>query len=157
MPIEDHDAIWDAATASRSATGYRLPTEMEWMWAAMGARDGATGYAKAFAGCTGNNAIGDYAWYGNSRDTTHPVGAKTANELGLHDLSGNVHEWCWDWYADSYPSGPLANYSGAASGTYRVLRGGSWGSVAAHCAVALRSASYPHIQSGSDGFRVVRP
>ncbi len=153
-------ATWDAAGANWSATGYRLPTGMEWMWAAMGARNGSTGYEKAFAGSTGSNAIGDYAWYGgNSEETTHPVGAKTANELGLHDMSGNVIEWCWDWwdYPHPYPSGALTNYRGAASGAGRVIRGGGWGDDASGCTMALGSGGIPSSQLATVGFRVVRP
>jgi formylglycine-generating enzyme required for sulfatase activity len=93
---------WDAATCEWSTNGYRLPTEMEWMWAAMGAdqdsQPGAmsggvnvTGYAKTFAGYNGSNSLDAYAWYStNSSSKTHPVGTKLANELGLHDMSGNV-------------------------------------------------------------------
>ena len=88
----------------------------------MGATGDTTGYLKAFAGSTGSNTIGDYAWYySNAGSTTHPVGTKPANELGLHDMSGNVWEWCWDWWGAPYPTGPLTNYRGAASGTYRGL------------------------------------
>lgn len=97
-------ATWDAASVDSSANGYRLPTGMEWMWAAMGApSDGqnggtnTTGYSKAFAGSTGSNVRGDYAWTDeNSNSTTHPVGSKLPNELGLYDMSGNASEWCWD-------------------------------------------------------------
>ena len=105
------------------------------MWAAMGATSGhdypgsgdyTTGYTKAFAGSTGSNSIGDYAWYGdNSGSTTHPVGTKLADKLGLYDMSGNVWELTWDWWA-SYPSGELADPSGPVSGTYRMVRGGSF-------------------------------
>jgi formylglycine-generating enzyme required for sulfatase activity len=164
VPTTYNNATWEPATANWSATGYRLPTEMEWMWAAMGARDGTTGYLKAFAGSTGSNAIGGYAWHSinggglgeNANGTTHPVGTKRANELGLHDMSGNVWEWCWDWYA-TYPSGSLSNYRGAASGTDRVKRGGSWYFIASYCPVALRDCGYPADRFSGMGFRVVRP
>jgi sulfatase modifying factor 1 len=164
VPTEDNDPIWDAATANWSANGYRLPTELEWMWAAMGARDGTTGYTKAFAGSTGSNAIDDYAWYSisgdgsgpNAEGTTHPVGTKTANELGLYDMSGNVWEWCWDWDA-GYPTGALTNYSGAASGTTRVSRGGGLNDGVSNCTVARRGGVDPYSQYSNRGFRVVRP
>ena len=149
----------DAATANWAATGYRLPTEMEWMWAAMGATGGTTGYTKAFAGSTGSNAIGDYAWTWENSSTylkSRPVGAKLANELGLFDMSGNVWEWCWDRY-DAYPSGAQTDYRGAASGPYRVERGGSWNDGASSAAVALRGDDYPFNQINTIGFRVVRP
>jgi len=161
---------WNAATANWDANGYRLPTEMEWMWAAMGAdqdsRPGAidgegvnrTGYSKPFAGSNGSNTIDAYAWYSNnSGNTTHPVGTKLPNELGLFDMSGNVWDWNWDWYA-AYPTGTLTDHKGAASGTFRVLRGGSWLYNASYCTVAIRNHNIPYGQSGyNDGFRLVRP
>ena len=166
--IDDED--WDAAAANWSADGYRLPTEMEWMWAAMAADSGnpwalnTTGWVKDFAGSDGINAVGDYAWTSeNSSNKTHPAGTKLPNELGLYDMSGNVWEWCWDWYEDD---GTLPNYAitgtvtdhlGAASGTSRVFRGGSWNNGAVSCTVAIRNRSYPNYQNYGLGFRVVRP
>ena len=134
------DAGWSGAAADWDADGYRLPTEMEWMWAAMGADTAdpgavnTTGYSKAFAGSTGTNNIGDYAWYSsNSGGTTHPSGGKSPNELNLYDMSGNVSEWCWD-VLGVFP---------------RIHRGGGWNLSDALCAVGLRNVSI--------GFRVVRP
>lgn len=163
-----NDATWDAAIANWSANGYRLPTEMEWMWAAMGATSGfsytsptyLSGYLKAFAGSTGSNNIGDYAWYvENSASTTHPVGTKLPNELGLYDMSGNVDEWCWDWQAN-YPDGTLTSNTvagrGAASGTNRVVRGGNRSNDASLLTVAFRAGNPPYIQYHDHGFRVVR-
>ncbi len=158
------NANWNNATATWTNNGYRLPTEMEWMWAAMGApADGqgggtnTTGYAKAFAGSTGSNAIGDYAWCENVTDgKSRPVGGKLPNELGLFDMSGNVYEWCWDWWATAYPAGTQTDYRGAASVTTRLLRGGSWGLNANYCAVAYRLSDSPYSQGASFGFRVVR-
>ncbi|MBV5327989.1 MAG: formylglycine-generating enzyme family protein, partial [Chlorobium sp.] len=166
------NATWDAATATWANSGYRLPTEMEWMWAAMGApADGqgggtnTTGYAKAFAGSTGSNAIGDYAvydYYGTGLGKTltersNPVGSKLANELGLYDMSGNVWEWTWDYWNATYPTGTQTDYRGAASGTIRVLRGGSWVNAATYCTVAFRGYGNPSLQNYAFGFRVVRP
>jgi formylglycine-generating enzyme required for sulfatase activity len=170
IPASDN-ATWNAVTANWAATGYRLPTEMEWMWAAMGADTAApgvtntTGYAKAFAGSTGSNLIGDYAVFGYitsepGRTTTerlNPVGSKLANELGFHDLSGNVSEWTWDWYATPYPTGTVTDYHGPASGIRRVRSGGDWYNPASGCAVAYRSYSLPPDRMGNFGFRVVRP
>ncbi len=170
VPITDN-ADWNAATAAWSNNGYRLPTEMEWMWAAMGAPlDGQgggtniTGYTKAFAGSTGSNAIGDYAVYGyNSHQAgatttqrSNPAGSKLANELGLYDMSGNAWEWCWDWYDHPYPVDTITDYSGAESGTYRTRRGGSWNIPAPAAAISARSSPFPYGQNNDGGFRVVR-
>lgn len=131
---------WNNATANWGANGYRLPTEMEWMWAAMGApADGqgsgnnTTGYLKSFAGSTGTNNIGDYAVFGygssaigaTSLNSSSAVGSKSPNELGIYDLSGNIFEYCWDFSA-SYPNGIVSDYNGPLLGTNRVCRGGSW-------------------------------
>ena len=161
-----YNADWLAATAAWGNNGYRLPTEMEWMWAAMGApaegQDGGTdttGYAKAFAGSTGSNDIDDYAWYGsNSSSKSHPAGTKTANELGLYDMSGNVWEWCWDKYSDTgSPSGTLSDYRGADSSWDRIMRGGSNNGPVDYCTMTYQkhdNADYRYIDFG---FRVVRP
>lgn len=165
------DIAWDGTTADWSATGYRLPTEMEWMWAAMGApADGqsgitnSTGDLKAFAGSTGINAIGDYAWYsvncGNGDTSSgnykaHPVGGKLPNELGLYDMSGNVWERCWDWKG-TYPDGLLENYHGVATGDRRVHRGAGWDRAAIDSVISNRSSYYPYGGAWSIGFRVVR-
>jgi formylglycine-generating enzyme required for sulfatase activity len=144
-----------------SKNGYRLPTEMEWMWAAMGAdktvQPNTTGYAKAFAGSNGSNDIGDYAWYGSNPGKTHEAGRKNANELGLQDMTGNVSEWCWDWYAGSIPAGDLTDFTGADSGSHRVRRGGGWYDYASNCAVAIRSFDSPYSRGSGMGFRFVCP
>jgi len=139
-------------TADWSANGYRLPTAAEWQFAARG---GNSTHNYTYAG---SNTIDGVAWYtSNSTSTTHPVGSKTtgANELGLKDMTGNVSEWCWDIY-DAYPGGQT-DYRGAASGTYRVTRGGSWNDSASYCTVASRSISDPNGRGNYVGFRVVRP
>jgi formylglycine-generating enzyme required for sulfatase activity len=161
-----NDSTWNAATVDPSANGYRLPTEMEWMWAAMGATSGgatvsSAGYAKAFAGSNGSNNMGDYAWYdANSNNSTHRVGVKAANELGLKDMSGNVLEWCWDWYENTYPPGTLSNHKGAVSGSARVVRGNAWAWDAVYCIIDFRGKLDP--ESGrldndnqDMGFRIV--
>jgi formylglycine-generating enzyme required for sulfatase activity len=161
IPTGD-DSDWNAAAWDKTKNGYRLPTEMEWMWAAMGADKSAqpniTGYAKAFAGSDGSNSINDYAWNNtNSGYITHEVGKKRANELGLRDMSGNVYEWCWDRYDGTYLSEELRDYDGADSGASRMVRGSSWGNEAFGCAVALRLTNSPDDRYGDLGFRVVCP
>jgi formylglycine-generating enzyme required for sulfatase activity len=160
IPVSDN-ADWNAASWGKTKNGYRLPTEMEWMWAAMGAgktaQPNTTGRNKTFAGSTGSNSVDDYAWYsGNSTSKTHEAGKKSANELGLKDMSGNVWEWCWDRYG-SYPTEEKEDYDGAASGTYRVFRGGSWNAVASLCAVSSRGDGYPDRRDSNLGFRVACP
>ncbi len=158
------NADWDAVTANWLADGYRLPTEMEWMWAAMGAdtvnpgNPNTTGYAKTFAGSTGSNAIGNYAWTSeNSSGTTHPTGTKLPNELGLYDMSGNVFEWCWDWWTNTYPSGVLTDYRGAVSGTTRVAHGGTFlFGASPFASIAYRNFGGPSVGYSIAGFRVVR-
>jgi formylglycine-generating enzyme required for sulfatase activity len=160
IPTTD-DADWNAAAMDTVKNGYRLPTEMEWMWAAMGAdttiQPNTEGYTKAFAGSNGNNSLEDYAWFPiNSGNKPHEVGKKLANELGLYDMSGNVSEWCWDWY-DNYPAGEQTNFDGTASGTKRVERGGCHYNGDAACAVSKRSSLNPDVCNYGLGFRVVCP
>ncbi len=116
---------------------FRLPTEAEWEYAARGGNK-SKGHKYA-----GSNTLGDVAWYyGNSSSKTHPVKQKQANELGLYDMSGNVWEWCQDWYG-SYSSSAQTNPTGPTSGSYRVLRGGSWISDARDCRVSSRGNTTP--------------
>jgi formylglycine-generating enzyme required for sulfatase activity len=153
VPTTSADISWNLASANWSANGYRLPTEMEWQWAAMGAIDNRW---KAFAGSTGENLIEDYVWYGrNSMATTHPVGTKLPNELGLYDMSGNVCEWCWDW-SGLYPQGPLMDYKGAAPGTTHVVRSGCWEYLEWGVTVTNSLHGEPYYYSRDIGFRVVR-
>ncbi|MBR4937142.1 MAG: formylglycine-generating enzyme family protein [Bacteroidaceae bacterium] len=127
---------------------FRLPTEAEWEYAA---RSGKHSYGAKFAG--GSN-IDNVGWYKeNSNSTTHPVGLKRPNELGLYDMSGNVWEWCQDWYG-SYSSASQTNPQGPATGTYRVLRGGGWGLDARSCRLSFRSICVPDFRANDGGLRL---
>ncbi len=137
--------IWN-----KSANGYRLPTEIEWEYAAKGGNK-----SKGWS-FSGSNYINDVGWYNNnSENKTWDVKEKIANELGIYDMSGNVWEWCWDWY-DSVPSNVEKNYSGAISGWYRVYRGGSWNDNAYDCWGSIHHHGNPFFKGYSIGFRVVR-
>jgi formylglycine-generating enzyme required for sulfatase activity len=145
----------DSAVMKATASGYRLPTEAEWEYAARGGgTPAATGsFVYTYAG---SNTIWEVAWYsGNSGSATHPVGGKAANGAGLYDMSGNVEEWCWDRY-DSIGTGTANNPAGAVSGTGRALRGGRWRYTESYCAVAFRGSNgNPDSRDNDIGFRVV--
>jgi formylglycine-generating enzyme required for sulfatase activity len=147
------DITWNAVACDWTANGYRLPTEAEWEYAAKGGNGSPYNYIYA-----GSNTVDDVAWYEtNSDGKTHEVGTKAANGLGLYDMSGNVYEWCWDWYASTYPGEAQTNPTGASSGTGRVLRGGSWLNPARGARSALRSYAGPQYRAINLGFRLVRP
>jgi formylglycine-generating enzyme required for sulfatase activity len=133
-----------------TANGYRLSTEAEWEFAAKG------GVSSKGYDYSGSNTVGDVAWWvNNSGTTTHTVGGKAANELGIYDMSGNAYEWCWDWYGSSYPSVGATDPQGPNSVlTYRVLRGGAFYYTDADCRSVYRNSYYgPINRNYTVGFR----
>lgn len=148
-----------------SLGNYRLPTEAEWEYAAGGGMEGrdSLGYRlHEYAGADREN-LNEVAWYTETtNDTgTREVGTKRANELGLYDMSGNVWEWCADWYGETYYQTSVdenltQNPKGPPNGDFRVLRGGSWYNDNDNCRVSNRGSNYPDNRNDSDGFRVVR-
>ena len=136
---------------AQTGKNYRLPTEAEWEFAAKGGKQ-SRGYIYS-----GSNDLGSVAWYSdNSESKTHPVGSKQGNELGIYDMSGNVWEWCSDWYGP-YSSYNETNPTGASSGQYRVLRGGCWTYFANYCRAASRDRGSPGYGYYGRGFRLVLP
>ena len=130
---------------------YRLPTEAEWEYAARGGSKNSN-YLYA-----GGNTIDEVGWNSsNAGDQAQAVGIKKVNELGLYDMSGNVMEWCNDWYNYSYyATSPTINPQGPTSGSIHILRGGSWYHSPSFCRVAFRSGNRPSDRYDSRGFRVV--
>jgi formylglycine-generating enzyme required for sulfatase activity len=139
-------------TKLNSMTGqrFRLPTEAEWEFAARGGNS-SRGYKYA-----GSNTLDNVAWYcDNSGSETHNVGTKSPNELGIYDMSGNVWEWCSDWYGENYyAQSPSFNPQGPSSGSRRVFRGGSWDYYAGICRVADRGSYTPDNRDSFLGLRL---
>lgn len=136
--------------SEKTGRKYSLPTEAQWEYAARG---GQYAYNSRYAG---SNRIEDVSWYSNnSKATIHPCGKKNANALGLYDLSGNVSEWCKDWYNSYYAPDNLSDPTGPLSGNFRIIRGGNWANGAQYCRVANRQFESPKNRSYRNGFRVV--
>jgi len=150
--IDSHPMVnvcWEDASAYARYYGKRLPTEAEWEKACRAGSE--TRY------CYGDDEsrLGQYAWYtSNSGNGTHPIGEKKPNAWGLYDMHGNVWEWCSDWYeGDYYSNSPIRNPLGPNTGSYRVLRGGSWFITPVSCRSAGRDWYGPTVRIGDGGFR----
>ncbi len=156
-PVEQ--VSWNDIAGFNTATGLRLPSEAEWEYACRGGTTTAfhsmPGYPN---GTNDGNQLGNIAWYAsnNSLNGTKPVAGKAANAFGMYDMSGNVWEWCNDWYG-SYAAGNATDPAGPSSGSYRVLRGGNWYFNSYYCRSSYRlNGGDPVIRGSSIGFRVAR-
>ncbi len=151
---------WNMIQGFLSQTGMRLPTEAEWEYAyRAGTTTAFHGFTGYLSGTNDGSLLGNIAWFdGNSNGQTRPVGGKLGNGYGLHDMSGNVYEWVNDWYGGSYySSSPQNNPPGPTTGTYRVVRGGFWGSYSVDCRASYRSSYHtPSSTYFYIGFRVAR-
>ena len=154
LPVEEvsWDDCQDFLSKLNRITGktFRLPTEAEWEYAARGGNK-SRGYQYS-----GSNNLSDVAWYDdNSSNKTHAVGTKQPNELGIYDMTGNVWEWCQDWYG-KYKRSSQVNPTGANSGSFRVLRGGCWnGNAWHHCRSSYRGRITPDGRYYNRGLRLV--
>lgn len=141
----------------QTGANFRLPTEAEWEYAARGGNK-SNGYKYSGSNSIDNVAVYEVNSYnkGNNHPDygTHAVGTKSPNELGIYDMSGNVDEWCQDWYGN-YSGGSQTNPTGQSSGSYPVLRGGSWYADARRCRVSFRFSGYPGDRKDIHGFRLV--
>ena len=158
-PVEN--VSWNMIAAGSASfmglTGLRLPTEAEWEYAyRAGTTTAFHSYSGQPTGFNTDSLLVNIAWYNqNSGSQTHAVGGKFANALGLHDMSGNVFEWCQDWYG-AYSSAAQTNPTGPATGWDRLLRGGNWYNNSSNCRASRRVFTAPDFIYPNYGFRVVR-
>ncbi|MEZ4772295.1 MAG: SUMF1/EgtB/PvdO family nonheme iron enzyme [Bacteroidia bacterium] len=141
----------EEVTANHKVKGFRLPTEAQWEYAARGGTHHIDNYE--YSGEKNLHAVG---WYrDNSHNQTQPIGLKDPNQLGIYDMSGNVWEWCGDWYGN-YPESVQQDPPGPLKGSNRVLRGGSWYGDSGSCRVTHRYRIMPEYRHDIVGFRVAR-
>ena len=157
VPTSSNDT-WNSVECNWNANGYRLPTEAEWEYAARAGDN--TVDSLTYSGTSDVDELGDYAWYYDSANdnTTHEVGTKLHNAFGLCDMSGNVWEWCWNWFTWSYDTEAEggSDPTGTSAGSHRVYRGGGWAYFSDGCAVSYRGGCTPYGRYSDLGFRVVR-
>jgi len=145
-----YEYLGNGVSCDFNASGYRLPTEAEWEYAAKARR------TNAFTPYSGSTVADVVAWYSaNSGGSLKPVGQKQPNQIGLHDLSGNAAEWVWNWYS-SYTSIMDTPFAGLDQGTDKVIRGGSYKDPAENIRVTSRAHGKPYAKADHIGFRVVR-
>lgn len=136
--------------AAKTDRTFSLPTEAQWEYACRAGTDTRWNFGDSPVPIT------EYAWVGQeSRSTTHPVGQKKPNPWGLHDLYGNLGEWCADWYGNPYPKGDAVDPQGPPSGQSKVIRGGAWGDDPSNARSAYRNANGPAGATDGIGFRCV--
>lgn len=141
--------------SQKTGYNYYLPTEAQWEYAARGGKKGIADKHTY----SGSNKLDDVAWYAENASYRihYPIRNKKSNQLGIYDMSGNVWEWCADWYSNNYNTDPNThNPQGPPSGDFKVCRGGSWVNNPSNCRVAYRNRSGPSFASNGLGFRVAR-
>ncbi|MEE0132301.1 MAG: formylglycine-generating enzyme family protein [Treponema sp.] len=148
-----NNVLWNSVTWDTDADGFRLPTEAEWEFTARGGDPDSISWKFPYAG---SSSVDEVAWFKDNSDSNlHQVGLKKSTTSGVNDMSGNVYEWCWDWFS-RIPPQEQVNPMGPNSGTNRVRRGGSWLNYARSCTVTYRNCDSPETVYGNIGFRLAR-
>ena len=153
----ESSALNDTTTGIKcdfNANGYRLPTAAEWEYIARGGNNGIPATQTMYSG---SDTVGDVAWYNeNSGGKTHEVKKKSANTLGIYDMSGNIFEWCWDWWSGSISASTPTTGAASSQDSSRVIRGGSRNCYAFECTVSSWNGCFLYARQSDGGFRVVR-